>query len=173
LLSTPEKLFFVTIIYISPAGLYKWSHPAIIDYQKDMKSRLTRARLVLAIISTAAEEMAIWVIWRFLLPEFDVYLHVGVLIGVMVAWGIFSVWLFIFTTIILKKQTPVGLPSMVGSRGKAASNLDPEGMVRIKGELWGATSKEGKISTGEEILVVGEDGLKLQVEKTGRSRSTR
>jgi membrane-bound ClpP family serine protease len=138
-----------------------------------MNSRLTRARLVLAIISTAAEEIAIWVIWRFLLPEFDIYLHVGALIGIMVAWAVFSTWLFVFTTITLKKQTPVGLPSMVGSRGKAASNLAPEGMVRIKGELWGATSKEGTISTGEEILVVGEDGLKLQVEKTGRSRSTR
>ena len=138
-----------------------------------MKSRLTRQRLVLAVLSTTAEETAIWVIWRFLLPQFDVYLHVGVLIGAMIAWGSFSIWLFVFTTITLKKQSPVGLPSMIGSKGKAASNIAPEGMVRIKGELWSATSKEGVINRGDEILVTGEDGLKLQVEKTGRSRTKR
>ena len=134
---------------------------------------MTLARLVLAVISTLIEEAAIVVIWRWLLPEFDIHLSVPVLIGVMAAWLAFSIWLFVFTTITLKKQVTVGLPSMIGSRGKAACNFTPEGMVRIKGELWSATSKEENISTGDEILVVEEDGLKLFVEKTGRSKSTR
>jgi membrane-bound ClpP family serine protease len=139
----------------------------------DVKSRLTRQRLVLAIISTSAEEAGIWAIWRWLLPEFDIYLSVPVLIGVMAVWLAFSIWLFVFTTITLKKQVTVGLPSMIGTRGKAACNFTPEGMVRIKGELWSAASNEENISTGDEILVVGEDGMKLLVEKTGRSKSTR
>jgi membrane-bound serine protease (ClpP class) len=57
------------------------------------------------------------------------------------------------------------LPSMVGTSGKAASTLAPEGMVRIKGELWVATSAEGDVAVGEEVEVVGEDGLKLFVRK--------
>jgi membrane-bound ClpP family serine protease len=132
-----------------------------------MGSRLTTARLVLAIISTSLEEVAIWVIWRWLLPEFDVNLHVGVLVGVMIAWAAFSIWLFFFTTVVLRKQASVGLPSMVGAAGRAASRLSPEGLVRIRGELWGATSNEGDIETGEEIVVVGERGLKLLVRKAG------
>lgn len=139
----------------------------------DVKSRLTRQRLVLAVISTSAEETAIWAIWRWLLPEFDIHLSVPVLIGVMAAWLAFSIWLFVFTTITLKKQVTVGLPSMIGTRGKAARNFDLEGMVRIKGELWSATSKDETISTGDDILVVGEDGMNLLVEKTSRSKSTR
>lgn len=134
-------------------------------------SRLTGARLVLAIISTSFEEVAIWVIWRWLLPEFDIYLPVQVLITVMVAWAAFSVWLFIFTTRTLRKQVTVGLPSMVGTRGKVASRLSPEGMVRIKGELWGATSAGEDIDAGEEVTVVGEDGLKLSVRRVGDSRT--
>lgn len=134
-------------------------------------SRLTGARLVLAIISTSFEEVAIWVIWRWLLPEFDIYLPVQVLIIAMVAWAAFSVWLFIFTTRTLRKQVPVGLPSMIGTRGKAASRLSPEGMVRIKGELWGAASTGEDIETGEEVMVVGEDGLKLSVRRVGDSRT--
>jgi membrane-bound ClpP family serine protease len=132
-----------------------------------MRSRLTTTRLVLAIVSTSLEETAIWVIWHWLLPEFGVNLPVGVLVGIMVAWLAFSIWLFIFTTRVLKKQTPVGLPSMVGASGRVASRLSPEGMVRIRGELWGVTSNEGDIEAGEEVVVIGERGLKLLVKRVG------
>jgi membrane-bound ClpP family serine protease len=130
-----------------------------------MNKRFTLTRLVLAVSSTALEEAAVWAIWRWLLPEFGVNLHVGVLIGVMVGWGIFCTWLFIFTTYALKKQKPAGSPSMIGATGKAAGRLSPEGMVKIRGELWGAISEEGDIIAGEDIVVTGEKGLKLLVRK--------
>jgi membrane-bound ClpP family serine protease len=138
-----------------------------------MDKTMTTARLILAIISTALEEVAIYVIWRWLLPEFGINLSFSVLIGVMIAWAAFAVALFIFTTRTLKKQIVVGLPTMIGSKGKVASSLVPEGLVRIKGELWGATSAEGNVDTGEEVEVVGEDGLKLVVRKVGRNRPIR
>ena len=134
-----------------------------------MNNKLTQTRLILAIISTALEEAAVWAVWRWLLPEFNVNLHVGVLIGVMVAWGIFSTCLFLFTTRVLKKQATAGLPSMVGTVGKATGNLTPEGMVKIRGELWGAVSEEGNIAAGEGIIVTGENGLKLLVRKSSGS----
>jgi membrane-bound ClpP family serine protease len=127
--------------------------------------RLTTGRLVLAVTSSAAEEFVIYAIWRWLLPNWDIVLPVAVLIVAMVAWGIFSIWLFIFTTRTLKKQVPVGLPSMVGTVGRAASRLAPEGMVRIRSELWVATTTTGEIQKGENIKVVGEDGLRLVVRK--------
>jgi membrane-bound ClpP family serine protease len=130
-----------------------------------MNDRLTRGRLILAIISSGAEQTAIWAIWRWVLPEFDIRLPISVLIGVMVAWAAFSVWLFVFTTRTLRRQVPLGLPSMIGARGRAATSLDPEGMVRIRGELWGAASTGDKIDIGTEILVVSENGLKLIVRK--------
>ena len=137
-----------------------------------MDKNITTARLILAIVSTALEEVAIYVIWRWLLPEFDIRLSFSVCIGVMVAWAAFAVALFIFTTRTLKRQTVVGLPTMIGSRGKVASSLAPVGMVRIRGELWGATSAEGNLVTGEQVEVVGEDGLKLVVRKAGTKKST-
>jgi membrane-bound ClpP family serine protease len=138
-----------------------------------MNKRLTLARLLLAIFSMALEQVAIWVIWRFLLPEFGIQLHVAVLIGVMVAWAVIGTWIFIFTTRALKRQVPVGLPSMVGATGKAAVRLAPEGMVKIRGELWGARSAEGDIAAGENVLVIGEDGLRLLVRKIDDSATTR
>ncbi len=111
-------------------------------------------------------------VWRWLLPEFDINLSFSVLLGVMIAWGIFSISLFIFTTRTLKKQVPVGLPSMIGTRGKVAKPLTPEGMVRIKSELWVATSEEGDLAKGEDIEVVGEDGLRLVVRRIGDDMPT-
>jgi membrane-bound ClpP family serine protease len=130
-----------------------------------MHSRLTTARLVLAIVSTSLEEVAIWVIWRWLLPEFGIKLPVAALIGMMVAWAALGTWLFIFTTRALQKQASVGLPSMVGARGRVVSRLAPEGLVRIRGELWAAASNAGDIEVGADIMVVSEQGLKLSVRK--------
>ncbi len=137
-----------------------------------MNNKLTLTRLVLAIISMALEQVAIWVIWRWLLPEFGIKLHLSVLIGVMLAWAVFGTWLFIFTTRALQRQALVGLPSMVGATGKAVGRLAPEGMVKIRGELWGATSVGGNIDAGEKIVVISEDGLKLLVRKVGDAGST-
>ncbi len=134
-----------------------------------MNSRLTRTRLILAVVSTSLEEVVIWVIWRWLLPEFGVNLPVGVLVGIMIAWAAFGTWLFIFTTRTLRRQPSVGLPSMVGAVGRVASRLAPEGMVRIKGELWKAACNEGDIESGEDVIVVSERGLKLVVRKIDRT----
>jgi membrane-bound serine protease (ClpP class) len=128
-----------------------------------MNKRLTLARLVIAVITMAAEQAAIWVIWRFLLPEIGVELGVWVVAVVMAGWLVIGTWLFIFTTRTLRRQAMVGLPSMVGSRGKAAGRLAPDGIVKIKGELWSAVAEEGTIEPDESIIVTGEDGLKLKV----------
>jgi len=128
---------------------------------------------VLAIISTTFEEIAIYAIWRWLLPEFGIYLPVAALAALMASWLAFSLWLFVFTTKTIKKQVPIGLPSMVGATGKAAGPLAPEGMVRIRGELWGAVAAEGNIGAGEAIVVVSQDGLKLKVHKARTGRPTR
>jgi len=126
------------------------------------------ARLILAILSTIAEEAAIFVIWRWGLPELGIYWSLSVLYGVMGGWLVVSVAIFVFTTQMLRKQTTDNAPSMIGRKGKVAISLAPEGMVRIRSELWIATSREGAINKGEEIIVVAEDGLKLVVR---RSRS--
>jgi membrane-bound ClpP family serine protease len=133
-----------------------------------MNKRFTLTRLILAIASTALEEVGVWAVWRWVLPEFGVNLDVAVLIAVMVGWGIFCVSLFIITTHVLSKQKPGGKLSMVGAIGIATGKLSPDGMVKISGELWGAISEEGEIAPGEDVVVTGEKSLKLLVRKTAK-----
>ena len=128
--------------------------------------KLTTIRLVMAVVSTILELTGIWLIWKYLLPYFDIYLPLGALVAALALWMVFSVWLFVFTTIVLKKQKPIGVHSMLGTKGKVVERLCPMGMVRIKNELWSARSNGPEIERGAEITVVEENGLILNVVRT-------
>ena len=123
------------------------------------------ARLVWAIISTLLEEAALVAIVLWGLPRLDIEIPLAVLIAVMVALGAYSVIIYRRGSRALRRKPLDGLPDMVGSQGEVVSPLAPEGLVRIKGELWQAESASGRIDTGEEVTVVGQDGLKLVVRK--------
>jgi len=43
-------------------------------------------------------------------------------------------------------------------------DIDPEGKVRIKDEIWDATAKGEKVEQGERVRIVGSRGLVLVVE---------
>ncbi|MGD9118028.1 MAG: NfeD family protein [Dehalococcoidia bacterium] len=125
------------------------------------------ARLIIAIITTALEETAIAVVVLWLLPKVDVHLPIYALVIIMLAWASFAVFSYHMGTRALRRKPEGGLADMLGMRGEVVKRLDPEGMVRIKGELWKAKSAGRKINTGEEVTVVGQRGLKLIVERGG------
>ena len=123
------------------------------------------ARLVIAILSTLMEEAALVVIVLLGLPKVEVHIPLPGLIALMVAWGAYSVITYRIGSRALRRKPLVGLPHMVGSKGKVVSPLVPEGLVRIKGELWMAETEDNNIGIGEQVTVVGQDGLKLIVRK--------
>lgn len=58
-----------------------------------------------------------------------------------------------------------GVPALVGSAGEARTDLRPEGMVFVQGELWRARVKDGHLAKGARVEVVAVDGLTLVVRK--------
>lgn len=60
------------------------------------------------------------------------------------------------------KTSQVGL---VGLLGEARADLDPEGAVFVKGNLWRARSMNGPIAKGRRVRIRGMDGLILRVEE--------
>jgi len=125
-----------------------------------------RARLILAIISNLLEQAAIVVIVLWGLPQIGVHIPLWGLIVLMVAWGSYSITAYRIGSRALRRKQVIGLPDMVGSKGKVVSPLAPEGLVRIKGELWVAKSASGEMEPGGEIIVVGQDSLKLVVRES-------
>jgi membrane-bound ClpP family serine protease len=122
-------------------------------------------RLIVAIVSTLAEEAALAAVVLWGLPHVGINLHVGVLIALMVALAAYAVTTYRMGSRALKRKPVVGLPDMVGARGKTVSDLAPEGTVRIKGELWDSRAEGRRINAGVWVTVVGQEGLKLIVRR--------
>ncbi|ASJ13698.1 NfeD family protein [Thermococcus radiotolerans] len=70
-----------------------------------------------------------------------------------------------------RKKPEAGREELVGEVGKVVEDLDPEGVVKLHGELWKAESKDGKsIPVGEKIRVAEVKGLTLIVERIEERR---
>ena len=66
-------------------------------------------------------------------------------------------------------RSVTGEDALMGATGRAATDLDPDGLVMVRGQLWSASSAEG-IEEGEHVKVVGvEDGIKILVAPSPRS----
>ena len=136
------------------------------------KNRMMTGRLIIAIFTTLVEEAALVAIVLWGLPQVGVNLHLGVLIALMAALAAYSVITYRMGSRALRRKPVVGLPDMVGAKGKTVSDLAPEGVVRIKGELWDAKAEGRRINAGTKVIVVGQEGLKLIVSREKPSEKT-
>ncbi|MBI3087845.1 MAG: nodulation protein NfeD [Candidatus Omnitrophica bacterium] len=77
-----------------------------------------------------------------------------------------AIVLFVVQRALRSQTQPVttGPQGLQGELGTASTNLDPDGMVFVHGELWNATSA-APIRQGERVRVLSVQGLKLTVEK--------
>jgi len=50
-----------------------------------------------------------------------------------------------------------------GAMGVAVGELTPEGIVRVRGEDWSATSMNGVLHDGTAVQVIGVNGVRLEV----------
>ena len=84
---------------------------------------------------------------------------VALLIGIA---GTAILLVIAYKTAVVLLMSPKVVTSMVGRRGIAVTEIKPDGMVLIEGELWKASSRE-PIEKGAAALVVGAEGLRLIV----------
>jgi len=66
-----------------------------------------------------------------------------------------------------RRKPTTGFEGIVGEVGEVMSTLKPDGQVRVRGEIWFATSTGGTLKKGTRVVVVRVDGLRVTVEKVG------
>ena len=118
---------------------------------------------VYTIATTLAEEVALVVIWFWVLPKLGISIPWWVLVLIMVALAAYTYITYRLCMRALYRKTLVGLETIIGSEGKATCRVAPKGYVRVQGELWKAVSKDAHVGEGEEIIVVGLDNNTLLV----------
>jgi membrane-bound serine protease (ClpP class) len=65
------------------------------------------------------------------------------------------------------KKAGTGELNLVGSVAFVETNLEPEGSVLVRGELWRARVRSGAtVKSGRDVRVVGASGYLLEVEPT-------
>jgi len=65
----------------------------------------------------------------------------------------------------LHKKRITGSDGMIGLEGTVIEPLTPVGAVRVEGENWKAKSVGENIAVGEEVEILGLDGLTLRVSR--------
>ena len=117
---------------------------------------------VYSLIGTIVEQGAIFIIIRWWLPQIGIEVPWWGLALVMGAFLVYSIYTYSKGRAAMR-QTPLVAPeTVIGSRGRVATSLDPRGYVRVKGELWKAQS-EYRLEPDDEIVVVGVRGIQLVV----------
>ena len=81
-----------------------------------------------------------------------------------VLWG---VELFIWNRTVRSRRRAVGAQTLIGRIAVVSATCDPEGQVRLEGEIWHARCT-GAAVAGEQVRVVGREGLTLLVEPASR-----
>jgi membrane-bound serine protease (ClpP class) len=89
---------------------------------------------------------------------------VNVILPVVVVSAAF--FLFALTMVVRahRRRPTTGREGLIGKIGVATTDLKPEGVVEIRGELWSALAKED-IKAGEKIQVEEMEGMKVKVTK--------
>jgi len=77
--------------------------------------------------------------------------------------GIFVIVVHIAVIPSFHRRQVTGREGMIGAQGTVAEPLAPVGTVTLLGERWKATSIDGRIEAGEDVEVVGVEGLTLKV----------
>jgi membrane-bound serine protease (ClpP class) len=100
-------------------------------------------------------------------PNPEMRLPLSLVLAVVIP---FALILIVMVRLALRaRQTRVvtGLAGMIGLKGRAETAIEPEGRVFVRGELWRARSQT-KIAAGENVRVLGVEGLTLEVDLAER-----
>ncbi|NLV17615.1 MAG: hypothetical protein GXY50_10485 [Syntrophomonadaceae bacterium] len=86
-------------------------------------------------------------------------------LGMAVITVLFFIAVIIGLWMIRNTQTFHGDLEFAKARAYVFKDLDPEGLIKVQGEIWNAIAPENcPIVTGERVRVVGRQGMYLLVE---------
>ncbi len=102
-------------------------------------------------------------------PWPEARIHLSTALGVAVPLAAILVILVRFAVAAQKKKSVTGNVGMIDSVGVARTDLEPEGKILVRGEIWDARASQ-KIAKGTRVRVRKVDGLTLVVEPVSESR---
>jgi len=118
-------------------------------------------RLLLTIIISLIDDAIIILVLFFVLSQFGIEMPIWLIVTLVL---IFSAITYVLYRA-LRKNSLLGFENMIGKSGLVISEIKRDGTIKIGRELWAARGDQGNIEKGEEVIVIGQTGLKLMVIK--------
>ena len=83
----------------------------------------------------------------------------GVVLAAFLLFDVFEIYIWLRWR---KKRSVTGAEGILDARGKALTDCNPRGQVRVKGQTWKAEAEE-PVEAGDAIEVIGVSGIQLYV----------
>jgi membrane protein implicated in regulation of membrane protease activity len=132
------------------------------------RPKSARWHTIYSILSTIIEEGAIAAGFLWVLPLFGIIVPAWAVTVIMAAFAVFSYVMYRVGHPTISYKEVSAPESIIGNRGVVENPLNPEGYVKVNGELWRAVCPNAPVEKGEEVVVTNIEGLRLTVErKTG------
>ena len=90
----------------------------------------------------------------------------AVIFATTAATALFFLFVIGFGVRAQRLKPVTGISVLIGKKGDAINLLNPEGMIKVNGEMWNAVSLSGIINPGENIIVKEIKNLTLYVERS-------
>jgi membrane protein implicated in regulation of membrane protease activity len=118
---------------------------------------------VQAILSWMLEEAILMAVVLWLLPLLNINIPLWVLGILMVALAVYSYVMYRVGIPTFLMKPKVAAETIIGNNGKVTKRLAPEGYVKVRGVLWKAICDDAELEIGDDVIVVGIEGLRLIV----------
>jgi membrane-bound serine protease (ClpP class) len=92
------------------------------------------------------------------------HLSLGVIISTTAITALFFLVILGFGLKAQRLKPVTGIQGLTGALGECLLPIEPNGTVRVHGEVWNAQSVSGNINPGEKVRITGIKGLTLYVE---------
>ncbi len=121
-----------------------------------------KGRLIISIISSLLDEAIIVFLVLWLLPQIGIEIPIWGTILIVLGFAAFAFISYRIGTRTLTKK-PFPLLTMVGKEGITCTPLNPDGFIRVEGELWSARTEGANLDIGVIVLVTAQKKLVLKV----------
>ena len=117
-----------------------------------------------AVLSWMLEEILLAAVFLWLLPHFfNINIPLWGLAILMTALAIYSGVMYRVGRQTFFIRPKVAADNIIGSEGTVTRSLAPDGYVKVQGVLWKAICNERELTVGDEVEVIGIEGLRLIV----------
>ncbi len=126
-----------------------------------MKSIKDWLRVLLLLSDEAAVVgLALLVLWWL---GIEISLPVTIVAALLFGALVFVMHWAVMST--LRRKRVTGAEAMIGLVGKVIEPLTPVGLIKVCDEYWKAKSVDGEIMAGEDVEILGLNGLTLKVRR--------